>query len=49
VLVDKDGQPRWKPATLADVSDAMVEAYFEPMGAAELVLPTRAEMQAARV
>jgi len=49
VLVDKDGQPRWKPATLADVSDSMVEAYFEPMGAHELVLPTRAEMQAARV
>lgn len=49
VLVDKDRQPRWRPASIADVSEAMVEAYFAPMGADELVLPTRAEMQIARV
>lgn len=48
-LVDKDGKPRWRPARVEDVSEAMIEDYFAPMGADELVLPTRAEMQAARV
>ena len=48
-LVDKDGKPHWNPARLEDVSDAMVDDYFADMGADELSLPTRAEMQAARV
>jgi enoyl-CoA hydratase len=48
-LIDKDGAPRWQPARIEDVSAAMVEDYFAPMGAAELHLPTREEMQAARV
>ena len=48
-LIDKDGEPEWQPARLEDVTPAMVEDYFAPMGAAELVLPTRQEMQAARV
>ncbi|MCC7253504.1 enoyl-CoA hydratase/isomerase family protein [Hyphomicrobium sp.] len=47
-LIDKDGAPRWSPARLEDVTDAMVEAYFAPLGAGELVLPTREEMQALR-
>jgi enoyl-CoA hydratase len=33
VLVDKDNQPRWSPATLAEVSDADVEACFAPVEA----------------
>lgn len=49
VLIDKDGNPRWNPHTLKDVSTDMVDDYFAPMGAEELVLPTRPEMQAARV
>ena len=49
VLIDKDGKPRWNPRTLKDVSTDMVDDYFAPMGADELVLPTRPEMQAARV
>lgn len=48
-LIDKDGKPHWQPARIEDVSAAMVEDYFAPMGADELVLPTRVEMQAARV
>jgi enoyl-CoA hydratase len=30
-LVDKDQQPRWDPPSLADVTDAMVDAYFAPL------------------
>ena len=37
VIVDKDNAPRWRPDTLAAVSDAEVEAYFAPV-AAELPL-----------
>jgi enoyl-CoA hydratase len=37
VIVDKDNAPRWHPATLAEVSDAEVEAHFAPL-ARELVL-----------
>ncbi|MGE5270690.1 MAG: enoyl-CoA hydratase/isomerase family protein [Thiohalocapsa sp.] len=35
-LVDKDRQPHWQPATLAEVTDAMVDAYFRPLGDGEL-------------
>jgi enoyl-CoA hydratase len=48
-LIDKDAKPRWRPDRLEDVTPAMVEDYFAPMGADELILPTRQEMQAARV
>lgn len=30
LLVDKDNQPRWNPATLAEVTSAMVDAFFAP-------------------
>jgi enoyl-CoA hydratase len=36
VVVDKDQNPRWLPATLAEVSDAVVEGYFVPLGEQEL-------------
>jgi len=36
VLVDKDQQPRWDPATLAEVDDATVESYFVPLGENEI-------------
>lgn len=29
-VIDKDRDPHWHPKNLADVSDAMVEAYFQP-------------------
>ena len=44
VLIDKDGAPKWRPSRIEDVTPAMVDDYFGPLGADELVLPTRAEM-----
>lgn len=48
-LIDKDGKPLWKPATLAELSETGVESYFEPLGDMDLKLATREEMQAMRV
>jgi enoyl-CoA hydratase len=36
MLIDKDQTPRWRPATLAEVGDAMVADYFTPIGNREL-------------
>jgi enoyl-CoA hydratase len=36
VLLDKDNKPRWQPATLAEVTPAMVDAYFAPLDGDEL-------------
>jgi len=30
LVIDKDHQPRWNPATLAEVSPEQVDAFFEP-------------------
>src|SRR5690242_14033689 len=38
VIIDKDNAPRWRPASLAEVTDAEVERHFAPL-ARELVLP----------
>jgi enoyl-CoA hydratase len=48
VLIDKDNQPKWHPASLAAVSDAMIDTYFHVPVGDEPVLPTRSDMQAAR-
>ncbi|TCN55693.1 enoyl-CoA hydratase [Rhodococcus sp. SMB37] len=37
-VVDKDRNPAWSPATLADVTDADLDAYFQPLGDLELGL-----------
>jgi enoyl-CoA hydratase len=37
-VVEKDRNPRWKPATLAEVDAADVEAYFASLGERELGL-----------
>ncbi|HSO91686.1 MAG TPA: enoyl-CoA hydratase/isomerase family protein [Arthrobacter sp.] len=37
-VVDKDRNPHWQPATLADVSREDVESYFAPLGDRELML-----------
>jgi enoyl-CoA hydratase len=36
MLIDKEQNPRWQPATLAEVDDGMVEAYFASIGGREL-------------
>lgn len=39
-LVEKDRNPRWQPATLDQVRDADLDAYFAPLGKDELGLDT---------
>lgn len=36
VIIDKDHQPRWQPATLEEVTDAEIEAYFSPVAGGDL-------------
>lgn len=48
VLIEKDRRPRWRHAQVEDVRAEEVERHFASLGPAELALPTRAEMQAAR-
>jgi enoyl-CoA hydratase len=36
MLIDRDRNPQWRPATLAEVSDGMVASYFAPIGDREL-------------
>jgi enoyl-CoA hydratase len=31
VIVDKDNAPKWSPADLAGVTDAMVDGFFAPL------------------
>jgi hypothetical protein len=35
-LVDKDGEPKWSPGRLEEVSSDIVESYFESLGDDEL-------------
>jgi enoyl-CoA hydratase len=35
-VIDKDRSPKWRPARLADVGAADVEAYFAPLAGGEL-------------
>ncbi len=39
VLVDRDNEPKWKPATIAGVERDEIEACFAPLGKDDLVLP----------
>ena len=35
-LIDRDLRPHWKPATLTEATDSLVDTYFAPIGAREL-------------
>ncbi|QCI67564.1 enoyl-CoA hydratase/isomerase family protein [Phreatobacter stygius] len=39
VIIDKDNQPRWRPASLEAVTPAMVDAHFAPLDSGELDPP----------
>jgi enoyl-CoA hydratase len=39
LLVDKDQNPRWRPATLEAVTRYEVDRYFAPLGTSELTFP----------
>ncbi len=39
-IVDKDRNPAWRPARLEEVTEAIVERHFKPVGALELNFPT---------
>jgi len=44
VIVDKDNKPKWRPATLAEVTDASVDVFFEdPWGGTPNPLATLEE------
>lgn len=40
-VVDKDRNPQWKPATLAEVLPAQVDRFFEPLDGGELDLQVK--------
>lgn len=41
VIVDKDNAPKWRPASLAEVSDAEIERHFAPLPGGEWQPPQR--------
>jgi enoyl-CoA hydratase len=38
VIIDKDNNPRWQPAALADVTDAAIGSYFQNLPEGELAI-----------
>jgi enoyl-CoA hydratase/carnithine racemase len=46
VVIDKDQAPRWRPARLEDVTEDRIAPYFTAPAGGDLVLASRAEMQA---
>src|SRR5215210_7441719 len=40
VIVDKDNAPRWRPATLAEVSDEEIGRHFAPLPRGEWTMPS---------
>lgn len=39
MIIDKDNDPHWKPATLAGVTEAMLDGFFAPLPADESWTP----------
>jgi enoyl-CoA hydratase len=36
MLIDRDRNPQWRPASLAEVSESMVDGYFAALGDREV-------------
>jgi enoyl-CoA hydratase len=49
LLRDKDGKPDWQSESYEDISNHVLDEYFAPLPDGDLELPSRIEMQAARV
>jgi enoyl-CoA hydratase len=47
LLIDKDGAPSWNPPTPAEVTPAMVDAYFQPLASYEAWTPLPAHHRGA--
>jgi hypothetical protein len=47
LLVDKDNQPVWNPASLRDVTEERIAAYFSSLGGLDLSLPSLSESSSA--
>ena len=37
-IIDKGDTPRWQPATLADIDEKAIDAYFDPLPGGELLI-----------
>ena len=48
-VIEKRGNPTWSPPATSDVGRADIERLFQVRSTGELILPTRQEMQAARI
>jgi enoyl-CoA hydratase len=48
LLIDKDGRPKWRHASINDVQIEEIEEYFSSLGDADLQLPDREKMQEIR-
>ena len=44
-LIDRDNKAAWRPATVGELKEADIAAYFVPLGADELVLPEGAAVK----
>ncbi len=49
LLRDKDNKPAWHPDRYDNIAPDVIDSYFAPLPGGELELPSRTEMQAARV
>ncbi len=47
-LIDKQGEPRWRPSVSSELSRRQIERLFDPLDEGGLNLPTRQEMQTSR-
>ncbi|EDV21188.1 uncharacterized protein TRIADDRAFT_30551 [Trichoplax adhaerens] len=39
ILIDRDNNPKWDPATFEEVTDEMVDAHFQPTSDGDVILP----------